>query len=664
MKAPFIVGTVSFHTQLHCSQKYISALKELLSLLRYSPSSFGHFLCAQPITQPIMPRVNKRRRHSQTVQATKKRKQRKANLWRSQLEVFKELKEEIKNPNGRSRTLEENKLLLLALLRELDQRVEYMNNGTIHPSLITWTSIEETVANDFCVRKGHLTELRRNFLDDGDVLVFGQENERGGAAENYDFSKQEKISNEVLLEFTKYIDEQHAEGRSVTNRKLRNWLRDEHGIDVSRRTVQRKLQALGLSWSKVKPQKRTLGSFRNKAIRDYLIEFSTYLQEIENGNPNDYVFVFEDESYVHNTHAAEYSYVREGENNIGRKSSKGKRLVILHAITPEGPLCEADENGKPVDDLKWRGDTPHPTTRTDGKFTCETLWIAQSSSGDYHDNMNSEMFMKWVEEKLIPTFERLFPGKKLILICDNAAYHHKRIIGSLGNLSKKKLLEMMVEYEVEYIDLPLTENRFEYANDDSDEIEDRGDCLRIPFDPEQQKQTAGQSKPLVANTQELKVAFVSYLKENRPDLLECKVEKALNDRGYKVLWLPPYCPDLNPIEMFWAAGKNHTALSYYSGRTMKETVRQLREGWYGNADTFPVGHALHKAPVSCNKLFNESVHAAGTKFVPLCDGISGPINALIVDPTYQDDEIDIPIDALVLDLARVDEEDDDNGVQS
>jgi hypothetical protein len=55
---------------------------------------------------------------------------------------------------------------------------------------------------------------------------------------------------------------------------------------------------------------------------------------------------------MNHTHAAEYSYVREGENNIGRKASKGKRLVILHAITPEGPLCEVDEHGKPVDDLK------------------------------------------------------------------------------------------------------------------------------------------------------------------------------------------------------------------------------------------------------------------------------------------------------------------------
>jgi hypothetical protein len=62
-----------------------------------------------------------------------------------------------------------------------------------------------------------------------------------------------------------------------------------------------------------------------------------------------------------------------------------------------------------VDDLKWKGDTCHPTPRDDGKLTCETLWVAQSSSGNYHDNMNSEIFMQWVTEKLIPTFGRLYP---------------------------------------------------------------------------------------------------------------------------------------------------------------------------------------------------------------------------------------------------------------
>ena len=106
-------------------------------------------------------------------------------------------------------------------------------------------------------------------------------------------------------------------------------------------------------------------------------------------------------------------------------------MIILHAITPFGPLCERDEKGIPVSDLVWNGDTPH-ARNTNNKLTCELMWKATSASGDYHSNMNSEMFMKWTTQKLIPTFELLHPNKKMVLICDNAAYHHKREIGPLA----------------------------------------------------------------------------------------------------------------------------------------------------------------------------------------------------------------------------------------
>jgi len=85
---------------------------------------------------------------------------------------------------------------------------------------------------------------------------------------------------------------------------------------------------------------------------------------------------------------------------------------------------------------------------------------------------------------------------KIVLVSDNAAYHHKRTIGSLASLTKKKLIEMMVKHDVEYIDLPITDSRLEHANDENEAIEDRGDCIRIAFDPEEEQQTASKSKRL------------------------------------------------------------------------------------------------------------------------------------------------------------------------
>jgi transposase len=255
--------------------------------------------------------------------------------------------------------------------------------------------------------------------------------------------------------------------------------------------------------------------------------------------------------------------------------------------------------------------------------------------------MNSDMFMLWVKEKLVPVFEQQYRSKTMVLVADNAPYHHKRVIGLLASVSKNKIVNMMAGHSVEYIDLPLTDKRMELVED---EVEDRGNCIRIQFDPEEQKKRAGARDPRIANGEELKVAFVNYLRDNKPEMLDCKVEKFLHDKGFKVIWTPPYCPGLQPIELFWAAGKNHAALYYFLGRTMKETVSHLREGWYGNEWNLPIGHSRRKYPVNSYKLFLMSLEYAATKFVPLCEGISGTIGNLIVDGTYQEDPVAFPID--------------------
>jgi len=109
------------------------------------------------------------------------------------------------------------------------------------------------------------------------------------------------------------------------------------------------------------------------------------------------------------------------------------------------------------------------------------------------------------------------------------------------------------------------------------------------------------------------------------------------------------------FDLFWATA---------GGRTMKEMVSHLWEGWHGKGETYPVGHALHMATDDCNTPSSVLVKAAATKCTPQCKGISGTITTLTTDSTYLDDEVGIHIDVLVLDFTRVDEEVDDFGDQS
>ena len=83
---------------------------------------------------------------------------------------------------------------------------------------------------------------------------------------------------------------------------------------------------------------------------------------------------------------------------------------------------------------------------------------------------------------------------------------------------------------------------------------------------------ASSMKPLVDTLKELKIAFPTWLKDDRPHLLADKVELFLSERGHRVVWTLPYCPKLQPIKLFWAAGKNHVGLHYTVGQQWKRLL--------------------------------------------------------------------------------------------
>ena len=70
-----------------------------------------------------------------------------------------------------------------------------------------------------------------------------------------------------------------------------------------------------------------------------------------------------------------------------------------------------------------------------GEHTAEFLFIG-NTKGDYHDSINAKNFDEWVKERLVPTFEAKFPGKRMILVLDNAPYVRERVSGSRSDVSK------------------------------------------------------------------------------------------------------------------------------------------------------------------------------------------------------------------------------------
>lgn len=131
-----------------------------------------------------------------------------------------------------------------------------------------------------------------------------------------------------------------------------------------------------------------------------------------------------------------------------------------------------------------------------------------SKSGDYHDDMNHTNFMKWVETQLLPNLP-----EKSVLVVDNASYHNVTVE---KNITSASLKADMIRWLQE---------------------------KHVPHDPKLTK------PELYRIIQDNKYRFP----------LAYKLDTSLEAHGHNVLRLPPYHPDLNPIEKIWASVKNWVA---------------------------------------------------------------------------------------------------------
>ena len=115
----------------------------------------------------------------------------------------------------------------------------------------------------------HLSELRNGLFEDGDVWIFGQMDSRGMGADGVERNHQTKVDKEQVKDVAKYINGKHSKGESVVARHIIALLLDMYGRHIHRRTVGRLVVKLGLTWSGIKPVKKTFAAHRKKVIQDF-----------------------------------------------------------------------------------------------------------------------------------------------------------------------------------------------------------------------------------------------------------------------------------------------------------------------------------------------------------------------------------------------------------
>ena len=225
------------------------------------------------------------------------------------------------------------------------------------------------------------------------------------------------LKHQHLASITKFVDGNNTKAGGMTSvHAIRNHLLRTYGIRYNRSAIYYALRVrLGYRYAKPKSRCIIITEKRRQRLRKHWLQRDFALKMQARG---EVIIVYMDESYVHQNHFPSKCWFHPDRPRVTRPAGKGQRLIIVYAITIDGLLryCPA-------------GDTNPPSP---GEFdsdiypTSEMIYRAKSARGDYHDQMDCDTFMLWMERRLLPAFEAKYPDKTMILCLDNAPYHHGR----------------------------------------------------------------------------------------------------------------------------------------------------------------------------------------------------------------------------------------------
>ena len=231
----------------------------------------------------------------------------------------------------------------------------------------------------------------------------------------------------------------------------------------------------------------------------------------------------------------------------------------------------------------------------------EVLEDGQDDS-DYHNTMTGVKFTAWVRNRLLPTFNELYPGKKMYLVLDNAAYHKPRDETWIDNskaMNKHDLAHQL-------LDLGVTR------------LITIGDSSRVVPSHlfEAKKSAGGPSKDdLIAATQ--------LWLDQHPDYNRTVIEQLFDDSGHTLIYTPPFCPEVQPIELLWAKIKRYVADRSTHNRSVTEAREQTEEAFEQITKMFCNGIIKH-----CHDWIDAFIKTDAAEDLTQCGTLAGVIKSL------------------------------------
>ncbi len=298
---------------------------------------------------------------------------------------------------------------------------------------------------------------------------------------------------EAIRSFIRHANQQ---GQYITVSSIADFIQErDSDSHFHRATLTRALDRWGFEFGKGKRSQHL------KEKEEVIILRQHYLRRMKanrdkNGKPIKGE-IYLDESYVNKNHSNDFIWYSDDDGPwVQKPTGKGERLIIINAMSSNGWVKDA-----------------------------KLVFQSKQKTGDYHGQMNAELFQKWFTEKLIPNI----PHTSLIVM-DNAPYH--KTLSSLSpptpTCSKEKIYTWLMD----------------------NQIPCEKDCL--------------------------KAELVTILKKIVP-LPIYEVDEIARRYGHEMVRTPPYHPELQPIEVCWGVVKNHIARN--CNFTLSNLKLQLEEGF-------------------------------------------------------------------------------------
>ena len=118
-------------------------------------------------------------------------------------------------------------------------------------------------------------------------------------------------------------------------------------------------------------------------------------------------------------HCTDYMWLpNDGSDAPKIHSVKGKCLIVLHAGTRSEGLIDG----------------------------CDLVFLAKSKDGDYHQQMNSVVFLEWFENQLMPALNN--PSSLAVL--DNASYHNAKTEDTCAQILVRKSCFPKISYTTQH----------------------------------------------------------------------------------------------------------------------------------------------------------------------------------------------------------------------